>query len=385
MDRHSPITRNARLATRNSPFRASGLQPPASSLPRGFTLVELLVVIAIIGVLVALLLPAIQAAREAARRTQCGNNMKELALAAQSHHDTQKIFPTGGWGWFYVGDADRGFDQDQPGGWTFGLLPYMEQAQLRSRCGDGNRDTISQGQKLGALELSRQLVPHWWCPSRRPQNVHPKPAGGNGYANNAATATDGRIIAARTDYAICVGDHNTVENGTFPPNSNSIVQLTTYATLNLATYNWMTDTQGNLRGNGREEYTGISFQRSEIGIEHITDGTSQTYMIGEKYQNAGTYDTGTDAGDNETWATGFNNDVYRAAYDPPAQDRIGIPYRDCQARIFGSVHSGWFMSFCDGHVEMLSFDIDLNVHRMNAARADGGRPLPGAPSNPCMN
>jgi prepilin-type N-terminal cleavage/methylation domain-containing protein len=350
----------------------------------GFTLVELLVVIAIIGVLVALLLPAIQAAREAARRTQCSNNMKELALAAQNHHDTHKIFPTGGWGWFYVGDADRGFGKDQPGGWTFGLLPFMEQSQVRSRCGDGNRDTISQSQKDGALALCRQLVPHWWCPSRRPQNVYPKPAGNNSYANNAAAATDGLIVAARSDYAICVGDHNIVESGTFPPNSNGIVNLATYTTLNLATYPWRTDPQGNLIQGGAEEFTGISFQRSEIGIKNISDGASQTYMIGEKYLNAGAYETGTDPGDNETWATGFNNDVYRAAWDPPAQDKAGVPYRDCQARIFGAIHSGWFMSFCDGHVEMLSFDIDLNVHRMNAARADGGRPLAGPPSNPCM-
>lgn len=74
---------------------------------RGFTLVELLVVIAIIGVLVGLLLPAIQAAREAARRTQCKNQLRQLALSFQNHHDSQKFFPSGGWSWKWLGFPRR--------------------------------------------------------------------------------------------------------------------------------------------------------------------------------------------------------------------------------------------------------------------------------------
>src|SRR5262245_65887753 len=95
-----------------------------------FTLVELLVVIAIIGILVALLLPAIQAARESARRSKCANNLRNLATAALNHHDTAKFYPTGGWGWWWTGDPDRGFGRSQPGGWTFSLLPFTEEESI---------------------------------------------------------------------------------------------------------------------------------------------------------------------------------------------------------------------------------------------------------------
>ena len=89
-----------------------------SGRTRGFTLVELLVVIAIIGILVALLLPAIQAAREAARRTQCTNNLKQINLGLNNYHDTFRIFPPGAWNY-----ANRGNGL----AWTVFILPFLEQ------------------------------------------------------------------------------------------------------------------------------------------------------------------------------------------------------------------------------------------------------------------
>src|SRR5688572_33416272 len=107
--------------SRRSPMRAA----------RGaFTLVELLVVIAIIGILVALLLPAIQAAREAARRAQCTNQVKQIALAWHLHHDVHKFLPSAGWGFNWMGDPDRGFGESQPGSWAYSCLPFMEEQQV---------------------------------------------------------------------------------------------------------------------------------------------------------------------------------------------------------------------------------------------------------------
>src|SRR5262245_3250398 len=121
----------------------------------GFTLIELLVVIAVIGMLVALLLPAVQQAREAANRLQCRNNLKQIALAFHIHHDTLRYFPTGGWYWWsppnYIGTSPVVGNQQQAG-WGFQILPYLE------------AETVWNA---GAITAVATPNPMFFCPTRR--------------------------------------------------------------------------------------------------------------------------------------------------------------------------------------------------------------------------
>jgi prepilin-type N-terminal cleavage/methylation domain-containing protein len=328
--------------------RMSNLMRKRTLLRSGFTLVELLVVIAIIGVLVALLLPAVQSAREAARRSQCMNQLKQLALGAQNHHATAKHFPTGGWGYFWVGDADRGFGENQPGGWTFNLLPFIEQQVLYNRASDGDPETMNQVQKDGARYIVTNPLAIVTCPSRRGLGPFPKPIDGTFIAYNASRNPASSNLAGRTDYAINCGDINNNEIGSGP---KSLTQA--------ETFNWREPLANRL--------TGVCFQRSTISFARITDGSSNTYLIGEKYLSTRHYDTGGDSADNETWCTGYNNDNFRNAFHTPEQDS-----EKSHSGKFGSAHATvWLMSFCDGSTHSMSYDIDRQVHRNLANREDG--------------
>jgi prepilin-type N-terminal cleavage/methylation domain-containing protein len=170
----------------------------------GFSLVELLVVIAILATLVGLLLPAVQSAREFARRQQCANNIRQLALGALGHESGIGHFPTGGWGYFWVGDPDRGFGRDQPGGWAYSVLPFIEQQSVWSLPTDGQRDVITAEQKSKAMEMVRVVLPTVVCPTRRSPKTYPKPANGAFVAYNSADLAGDQTVA-RSDYAANAG------------------------------------------------------------------------------------------------------------------------------------------------------------------------------------
>ena len=140
---------------------------------RAFTLVELLVVVAIIGILVAILLPAVQAAREAGRRMQCQNNLKQIGLGFQGYHDSYRMFPWGGTN----GPSDCCHaDKREYWNWTYHILPYMEQMPLFDEASDAR--------------VYATAIPFYYCPTRRPVKVYQKTSRGD-YAGNSGSNTDG--------------------------------------------------------------------------------------------------------------------------------------------------------------------------------------------------
>jgi prepilin-type N-terminal cleavage/methylation domain-containing protein/prepilin-type processing-associated H-X9-DG protein len=331
----------------------------------GFTLVELLVVIAIIGVLVALLLPAVQAAREAARRTQCVNHLKQMGLAWQNHHDSQGFLPSGGWGWYWVGDPDRGAGENQPGGWIYHMLPYMEQQQLHALGGDGQPDIVTASQKDGAVRAMKIAVSTLNCPSRRETIAYPhycETVTNPGYIKNAGSAD----VTARSDYGANGGEEIVPwgNAGGESPDDGGPEMPSNYAQAK--------DVKNFVAAVRMAASTGISYQRSEIQLRQITDGTSHTYMVGEKYRAPDHYDTGRSNFDDHPLTTGDDYDIHcygiiKGRFKAPLPDTLGFddPYR------FGSVHAGGFnVVMCDASVRFSSFDIDETTHRRLCNRSD---------------
>jgi prepilin-type processing-associated H-X9-DG protein len=319
-------------------------------------------VIAIIGILVALLLPAVQAARESARRTTCTNQLKQFATGCLNHESTVRHFPTGGWGWEWVGDADRGFGPDQPGGWIYNILPFMEENERHELPKDGKPNEDTDPQLQGATDLLIDPLPIVYCPTRR--NGRLRNLEGLKLAYNAAYRAVAREVG-RSDYAANAGDVSIGGGQKGPTSLKSVLEGRFEGSWLVLSKNGRINP---LVAPGYERVTGISFQRSAVAIPNVSDGTAKTYLVGEKYLNPADYDTGKDPADNETWCTGHNNDNFRTTGLAPMRDTYGFG----DGSRFGSNHdSVWNVAWCDGHVESLSYDIDPQVHKNNGNREDG--------------
>ncbi|MBL8814910.1 MAG: DUF1559 domain-containing protein [Planctomyces sp.] len=259
----------------------------------GFTLIELLVVIAIISVLVSLLMPAVQQARESARRTQCANQLKQLGLAFHNHHDQYDYFPAGGWNWNTPPSYRDGHPEvgaDQRAGWGFQILPFIEAA-----------NTWQAGTEVAVGQTNSVF----FCPSRRsPQTI---------------TTSDNYV----------------------PPVTGSTIKraLCDYAASN-------------------RDGSGVVRRFVPRRFRDITDGTSNTLMIGEKRLNRAFLGSEQED-DNEGYTAGWNSDTMRSTQKTPLPDFNGLGDGDDR---FGSSHPGVFISvLADGSTRPISYSVDSRV------------------------
>jgi prepilin-type processing-associated H-X9-DG protein len=298
-------------------------------------LVEILVVITVIAILMALLFPAVQSSREAGRRVTCQNHLHQLGLGVQGHLSAMGYYPTGGWGFRWVGDPDRGYAERQPGGWVYNILAYVEEGELRRHGAGASLDL----KKLAATEVTQHPVAIFNCPTRRRCNAYPYQ---DIYPPKNA---DSVPLVAKSDYAINGGDIDcgngqgpeTLEEGDGP------------------SFSWA----------DFSDATGISYLRSRVFAAEVRDGTSCTYCVGEKYRSQQSFDRG----DDQSMYAGYD-------YDATRWTSLGlVPLRDdweWELDRFGSAHPGVCnFVMLDGSVRAISYEIDAEIHRRLGSRKDG--------------
>jgi prepilin-type N-terminal cleavage/methylation domain-containing protein len=337
-----PTPATAQVSPRDEPG-----QRVQESLRSGFTLIEMLVVVSIIGMMIALLLPAVQMARESSRRNDCANRVRQLGLAILQVESAHKHLPTGGWGKKWVGYPGHGVGLEQPGGWIYQVLPFIEQAPLHEL---GGIDSIRETENLRRLETPVSIL---HCPSRRGAKLYP-----NSMAWKPAAFAGMPLNVARNDYAMNGGSIYVRPS----PGPDSFAEA--------KSYNW-----ADMKAN-----TGLCFQRSRVKLAEIRDGLSNTYLLGEKHLANDRYESGRDWGDNESAYSGDNRDLVR--YTGSENENGMKPLSDASpftvvhdtdgGTIFGSAHrDGFNMMNCDGSVRYASYSIDQRVHSLSGSRSDG--------------
>lgn len=331
----------------------------------GFTLVELLVVIAIIGILVALLLPAVQSARESARRTQCTNNLKNLTLGMINFESTHRRLPGSGWAGHWTGDPDRGSGADQPGSWFYNILPFIE---LQSTYDLGKGKSGTQRQQA-LLDRDATPVSVMNCPSRRdggpyPRSIPPQGACVSGDGTGGTMSYNCESVA-RGDYAASVGDETGYDGKCLSVSPSNYTSITT---------DFPPSTNS---------FSGVTFCGTAVKLRQITDGLTNTFALGEKWVQPEVYaEDGASPADDWHMYAGFQDDLVRSTYYD-ALTSSHTPRRDSEnvstiqvsilREIFGSPHrGGCLFSLCDGSVTSIEFDIDPEVYRQYGDRKDEG-------------
>ena len=365
-----------------------------ASMNRGFTLVELLVVIAIIGILVALLLPAIQAVREAARRTQCKNQLKQIGLAMQNHVDSYRVFPTGGTGPHAdianYEDNGRPFGPDRQGlGWGFQILPYMEEGAIHG--------ITTKAQLQAAVVLG------YVCPSRRSVSLAQSAQAADG-SNEPVFVID--YAAAQPCTSECAPGTAGCPNPTpqYDPRDAVPMSQSGYIKNQLSFWGGKNGGVASPSAAPKEVYDGVIVRTPwrtlgkdasgrntgeyvanvprPIGMAKIIDGTSHTFLVGEKYLRSDLYDGGGKS-DDQGWADGWDPDAIRSTCFQPYQDSDSTGFqfpppndpgdffgKDRDVYYFGSAHTGGFNAvFADGSVHTLNYDIDVVLLNALATRA----------------
>jgi prepilin-type N-terminal cleavage/methylation domain-containing protein len=328
----------------------------------GFTLIELLVVIAIIGILIALLLPAVQKVREAAARSQCTNNLKQLALACHNYQSAYGVLPP------------ARVARDAYATWPVLIMPFIEQENIYKLWIISNgyapvADPIYGQPNDGARQA---LVKTFFCPSRR-QPMLAK-LGQDGFPNNPSSPGDEHSQGACGDYACCAGDGTTAMNENIANGAMICAHVT-------QPYRHVQGSSDSDVGGFDQPNTDppeiplirITSFTSYTSVDKIIDGTSNTFLIGEKHVREGHLGEAGD-GDRAYYSGLSYNTAQRVAGPnyPLAQNPYDNGPSNHHDKMFGGPHQGVVLFvFVDGHVTPISTSIDTaNLARL-ANRADG--------------